>query len=237
MSDKPIIILVNPQLGENIGFVARTMSNFDFTELRIVNPRDGWPNKAAESTAVKAINIIKSAKIFSSFEESVSDLEFLYAASARSRDFNKEYINSKNLKSEIENSNIRSSKIGILFGAEKSGLDNETISYANKILYIPTSANSPSINIAISVGVLCYELSDIMQNKYQNQELAPQKEILNLFSHLEKMLDKTNFYKVPEKREKMLQNIRNIFKRIHNLTSSEINTLIGMIKALFEHGR
>jgi len=226
---------VNPQLGENIGFVARTMSNFGFTELRIVNPRDGWPNKAAEATAVKAINIIKSAKIFDSFKDSVSDLEFLYAASARSRDFNKEYVNSKDLKSDIKSFNVEHSKIGILFGAEKSGLDNETISYADKILYIPTSEDSPSINIAISVGVLCYELSDIPQNKTTNQELASQKEILNLFSHLEKMLDSTNFYKVPEKRAKMLQNIRNIFKRIPSLTSSEVSTLIGSLKALFDH--
>lgn len=237
MSNKPIIILVNPQLGENIGFVARTMSNFGFTELRIVNPRDGWPNKSAIATAVKAVNIIESAKIYDSFKESVADLEFLYAASARSRDFNKEYINSKNLKSDIETSNIRSNKIGILFGAEKSGLDNETISYADKILYIPTNTDSPSINIAISAGVICYELSDITQDKNSYQELASQKEVLNLFAHIEEMLDKTNFYKVPEKREKMTQNVRNIFKRIHALTSSEVNTLIGIIKALFEHGK
>lgn len=236
MSEAPVIILVNPQMGENIGFTARSMGNFGFSELRIVNPRDGWPNKAAESTAVKSIDIIKNAKIFNSFNNAVEDLEFLYATSARSRDFNKEHISSKEIKNDIKKHNTTPNKIGILFGAEKSGLDNEIISYADKIVYIPTDKHCKSINIAISSALLCYELSDLDPgNTNKKQDLAAQKDIANLFSHLENMLDETNFYKIPEKREKMLHNIRNIFKRIHNLTKNEVSTLIGIIKSLFDY--
>jgi len=236
LSHNPVIILVNPQMGENIGFTARSMGNFGFNELRIVNPRDGWPNKAAEATAVKSVNIVKDAKIFDSFNAAVEDLEFLYATSARSRDFNKEYVNSKEIKNDIKKHNVKLNKIGILFGAEKSGLDNEMISYANKIVYIPTDPNSKSINIAISSALLCYELSDLGSAKTnKHQDLATQKDLGNFFSHLERMLDETNFYKIPEKRDKMLHNIRNIFKRIHNLTSNEVSTLIGIIKDLFNY--
>ncbi|MCH9753917.1 MAG: RNA methyltransferase [Alphaproteobacteria bacterium] len=223
-------------MGENIGFTARSMGNFGFSELRIVNPRDGWPNKAAEATAVKSVEIIKNAKVFDSFHQAVEDLEFIYATSARSRDLNKEHISSKEIKNDVKEQNVQLNKIGILFGAERSGLDNDVISYANKIVYIPTDPNSKSINIAISSALLCYELSDISQGKINRvQDLADQKDITNFLSHLEKMLDVTNFYRTPEKKEKMLYNIRNIFKRINHLTYNEVSTLIGIIKSLFDY--
>ena len=231
MSETPVIILVNPQLGENIGFVARTMDNFGFKELRIVNPRDGWPNVAAEATAVKAVEIIKNAQVFESFGQAVSDLEYLYATSARSRDFNKIYVSTKDVRAEVGKLNLNPSRVGIIFGGERSGLDNNIISYVDKILYIPTNAESSSMNIAISVGVVCYELSDLKVNKDRVQKIASQEEVMLLFSHIENLMDETNFYKVAEKREKMFHNIRNIFKRTPDLTSAEVNTLIGIFKS------
>ena len=234
MSDKPAIILVAPQLGENIGFVARSMGNFGFRDLRIISPRDGWPNKAAEATAAKAIDIIHNAKIFADFKKAVSDLTFLYASTARSRDCNKESIISKDLHTDILKSNTLSNKVGIVFGPERSGLDNEIISYANKILYIPTNNSVPSINLAMATNIICYELADASKTPIP-KELATQSDVNNLLDHLENMLDKAIFYKSLEKKEKITLNIRNIFKRIPNLTPNEISTLIGAIKSLFEY--
>jgi len=234
MKDRPVIILVEPQLGENIGFVARSMNNFGFSELRLVNPRDGWPNPSSESTAVKAVGIVRSAKVFSTFTEGTADLTYLYATSARQRDFNKQEISSKYLKKDIEALNTFSNKIGIVFGPERSGLDNDIISRVNKIIYIPTSGDSPSMNIAISVAIICYEFTENVDWPVKNQDNASQLEIENLFSNIENALDYVNFYKVPEKREKMLQNIRNIFKRVPNLNSNEVSTLIGIFKSIAE---
>jgi tRNA/rRNA methyltransferase len=232
MNNRPVIILVEPQLGENVGFVARSMNNFGFNELRIVNPRDGWPNPAAEATAVKAINIVRSAQIFPTFAEATADLAYLYATSARSRDFNKEEISSKNIVVDLQASCVESNKIGFVFGPERSGLDNDIISRVNKLVYIPTNSESPSINIAISVAILCYELVENPDRLYKSQHTATQAELENLFYNIEIVLDQKNFYKVPEKKQKMLQNIRNIFKRVPNFSSSEVSTLIGIFKSL-----
>lgn len=229
MSPRPVIILVEPQLGENIGFVARSMNNFGFSDLRIVNPRDGWPNPSAEATAVKAANIIHAARIFDNFNDAVADLNYLYATSARFRDFNKEEISSKDIVSDLSGD---LSKVGLIFGPERSGLDNEVISKVNKLVYIPTNSESPSMNIAISVSILCYELVENLKRPNKYYDNATQAELENLFSSIEFVMDKANFYKVPEKKEKMLQNMRNIFKRVPNFTSNEVSTLIGIFKSL-----
>ncbi|MFN9476890.1 MAG: RNA methyltransferase, partial [Rickettsiales bacterium] len=142
------IILVAPQLGENIGASARAMKNFGLRDLRIVAPRDGWPNKKAESMSVGAIDIINQAKVFSSIEEAVSDLSFIYATTGVVRAINKNYVLSRNLKQDID-SNY---SIGIMFGRENCGLNNQEITYANKILVIDTDKNFTSLNIAHAVS-------------------------------------------------------------------------------------
>jgi tRNA/rRNA methyltransferase len=237
-NSSPVIILARPQLGENIGTAARAMLNFGFTSLRIVNPRDGWPNEAALYTAVGASHIIENAQIFTEFEEAISDLELIFATTSRRRDLNKSIISAENLYEDVLTSEISPRKIGIVFGAERSGLENDELVWANKLVSIEVNENFTSMNLAAAVAIVCYELrkinnaNRIIDTPKRNNEIASQKEILNFFDHLEQVLDKTNFYQVYEKKPTMLHNIKNIFKRVDKITSKEINTLIGIFKAM-----
>jgi tRNA/rRNA methyltransferase len=220
-------------MGENIGAVARSMKNFGLEELRIVDPRDGWPNQAAMATSAHAADIIKSAKIFSSFEEAISDLNFLYATTARNRYMNKPAVTPREMVAEI-NTNI---KTGIVFGPERTGLLNEELVLCNKIVTIPISEKFPSINISHAAAIIFYELF-ITSNHYNNMELkenfeaATQSEILGFFEHIENSLTEKEFFKVTEKKPGMINNIRNIFMRITNLTGQDIRTLRGIINSL-----
>ncbi len=237
----PVVILSRPQLGENIGTSARAMLNFGFTRLRIVNPRDGWPNPVALRTAVGASTLIKKAQIFDQFEQAVSDLELIFATTSRRRDMNKAIISASKISQEIIKSGIDHSKIGIVFGAERNGLENDELVRANKIITIEINDNFRSMNLAASVAIICYELrkinnaGHIIHTPMRNNNIANQQEIDNFFKHLEHMLDLTNFYQVREKKPMMLHNIKNIFKRVDKITSKEINTLIGMFKAMEIH--
>ncbi|MFY9589381.1 RNA methyltransferase [Rickettsia endosymbiont of Halotydeus destructor] len=229
-SSKPIIILVCPQMGENIGATARAMKNFGLEELRIVRPRDGWPNEQARSTAVGAVNIIDNTKIYETLEEAIKDIEYLYATTCTKRTINKEYVFSRELSLNYP----YEKKVGIMFGRENNGLNNEEISLAHKIITINTTEFS-SLNIAQAVIIICYELfrnrtSD--KDIYNTQKLATRAELNYLLEHLFTELDKKNFFKVPEKTPIMKQNITNIFTRIDNLSTSEVQTLRGIIKAL-----
>lgn len=226
------IILVEPQMGENIGASARCMKNFGITDLRIVNPRDGWPNPKAQSMSVGAIDIIQKAKVFDSLKNAIADLEYVYAATAAPRDLNKEYVLSRDLPKEIKSKN----NVGIMFGRESSGLNNEEISYANKIVTIDTVKDFSSLNIAHSVAVIAY---DIFQSYNQNrddltsdQELAKNIEVQYFYDHLFEALDERNFFRMDEKKILMSQKIRNIFGRIDNLSTSELQTLRGIITVL-----
>ena len=228
--NSPVIILIAPQMGENIGAVARAMKNFSVSELRIVQPRDGWPNEQARSMAVSAVNIIDTAKIYDSIEESIADIEYLYATSATPRSINKNYILSENLLQDYP----MTCKVGIMFGRENCGLQNKEISYAHKIISINTGDFS-SLNIAQSVIILCYELfrnRHVAINVNNQQTLASRKELNYFFEHLFSELEQKNFFKVPEKKEHMTQNIMNIFTRIDKLSNSELQTLRGIISTL-----
>lgn len=220
------IILVEPQMGENIGAAARVMYNFGFDDLRIVNPRDGWLGsqvyEKAHEMSAHADWVIEKAKLYPTAQEAIADLEIVYAASARQRDMTKEVITPK----EIE----LKGKTGFMFGRESNGLTNEQIMLANKIITIPVNPEYSSINIAMSVGIICYEAS---QQKLQKPEfeMATKADIDALIKHFEDELDKTDFFSVPRKKPGMMQNFANIFTR-GNLTAQEVRTLRGVIKAL-----
>ena len=224
------IILVAPQMGENIGAVARAMKNFDIYDLRIVDPRDGWPNEKAVSMSVGAFDLIANARIFSYVVDAISDLSYVYAATATSRDMNKEYVFSRDLKDDIP----KIGKVGIMFGRENCGLNNQEISYANKIVTIDTNLSFSSLNIAHSVAVICYELFQArMQSRpYVQQILARNDELEYFYEHLFNSLEERKFFRVPEKKEQMSLKIRNIFARIDNLSKTELQTLRGIITVL-----
>ncbi len=230
MQRPPIIILVAPQMGENIGAAARAMKNFDISSLRIVSPRDGWPNEQARSVAVGAVDIIDRAEIYDNLGDAVKDVHHLYASTSTQRRMNKHYISPKDLQNEYPAEGV----VGIMFGRENSGLNNQEISMANKIITINTGPFS-SLNIAQSVAIICYELfaSNTSSNKVNNiQDNATRGEINYFFDHLFAELEGKNFFKVQEKKEMMMRNIINIFTRIDNASKSEIQTLRGIISSL-----
>ena len=233
MKQNIFVILVRPQIGQNIGAVARAMKNFSLNKLRLVSPRDGWPNPKADELAVGAIDILQEVEIFDSLEDAIADLNLIYGASARSRFLNKEVLTPEEFANEPIFSNNH--KIGILLGPENNGLANEDISYVNKIISIPVNPSFQSLNIAQSAIILFYELfkkAHSPVNLEHSITLATQDEINGLFHHLEQELDATNFFKVPEKKEGMVNNIRSIFKRIVNFSGQDVRTLRGIFRSL-----
>ena len=237
MTDAPVIILVEPQLGENIGAAARAMMNFGVTEMRLVRPRDGWPNNHAINTAKAAAPVLEEAKLFDSTGEAVADLAHVFATTARVRDMVKPVAVPRDLAQTIRRSAPAGERSGILFGPEKWGLSNDDAALSEALVVIPTNPGHASINIAQAVLLVAYEwfqagapeaLEEVTR---KGSQPASQQEILDLFDHLEGELDDCGFLYPPEKRPRMVRNIRNIFTRA-GLTDQEVRTLRGIVTGL-----
>lgn len=224
------IILVSPQMGENIGACARAMKNFGLSDLRIVSPRDGWPNQKAEANAALAADVIHNAKIYSTLAEAVADRQYIYATTAQVRHMNKNYITTKNLAIKYP----KDQKIGIMFGRENNGLTNEEIAIANEIIVVDTNVNCASLNIAQAVLLVCYELFDgnKREDLKNDQKLCTKDEMKYFLDHLIEELDRTGFLSPLAKRDHMVQNIVNIFTRIDKLSHNEVQTLRGVVSYL-----
>ena len=228
-------ILVRPQIGENIGSVARAIKNFNITKLRIVNPRCRWPNEKALATSVGAKDILKSTKIYNTLEKSVGDLNVVFATSSRIRKMNKRIISINDLKKKI-NSKY---KIGIVFGPEASGLSNDEISCADYLVKIPTNNKFNSLNLSHSAIIFCFELFKFFSKKQKiynssyKSSLATKSEINNFLNFIISNLDKKGFLQPNHKRNSMIRNINNIFHRI-NLSDQEIRILLGIFSTLNE---
>ena len=239
MLNKFGFILVNPQLGENIGSCARALKNFGFSNLSIVSPRDGWPNTKAKMTSVGAFNLIKSAKIYNNVEDAIKKFDLIFATSARSRDVNKKHISIINfIKILAKNKN---SNIGIMFGAEASGLSNHNLSLSNFIIQIPTSNKLTSLNLSHAVIIICYEIYRSLNfSKFKKEKilskLASKSSIKNLIKFLEKMLDSKKFFNPPEKKKSMILNINNVFGRLE-LSDKEIRILFSIFSSLNKKDR
>jgi tRNA/rRNA methyltransferase len=157
-------ILVRPQLGENIGAAARSLKNFNFENLRLVSPRDSWPNKSATYTAVDAKDIIHKAKVFSNNNQAVSDLDYVFATTSRSRSVNKRIIDLNEAVKIIKKQSILQKKSGIFFGPEASGLSNDDLINANYLVNIPTSSKFKSLNLSHAVTLFAFELFTASKN-------------------------------------------------------------------------
>jgi tRNA/rRNA methyltransferase len=228
--NKPIIILVSPQMGENIGAVARVMKNFAFSELRLVAPRDGWPNEKANSMAVEAVDILKKAKIFVSLEDAISDINVLYAASARVRKLNKECVDLKQHFTQGQ----EQGKTAIMFGRENNGLNNEEVALAGKLIMINTNSEYSSLNLAQAVGVFCYEYFNHQQTApklVKEDKPATLGEVNGFLDNLLAELADGGFFRIPAKRSIMVNNLKSIFTRIQ-LSAQEVKTLRGIVKSL-----
>ena len=228
-------ILSRPQLGENIGSTARALKNFNIKNLRIVNPRCAWPNQKALATSVGAKDILQSVKISKSIEESVKDLDIIFASTSRSRKVNKKTISILDFTKKIK----QGSKIGLIFGPEASGLTNDEINCADYLVTIPTNKNFKSINLSHSVILFCFQLFQyfskkkiIFRSSYKSS-LASKEEVNKFLNFIIRGLDSKGFLQPKHKRQSMIRNINNIFHRL-NLSEQEIRILLGVFSTLNE---
>jgi tRNA/rRNA methyltransferase len=235
----PVVILVEPQLGENIGMAARAMGNFALARLRIVNPRDGWPNIAAQRAAAGADQILERAELFEDLEAAVADLDLLYATTARAHDQAKPVVAPEAAAREIVAHTGAGGTTGILFGRERSGLTNEEVARANRIVTFPVNPGFASLNLAQAVLLMGYEwfkLSTAAALPFampERSERASQHQMDAFFENLVRELDKVEFLRPAEKRDTMLVNLRNIFTRMEP-TKQDMHTLHGVVMAIAE---
>ncbi|MGB0750074.1 MAG: RNA methyltransferase [Magnetospiraceae bacterium] len=234
----PAVILVKPQLGENIGMVARAMLNCGLIDLRLVAPRDGWPNANATASASGATVVLDQARVFDTTADALAGLQSVYATTARGRHMTKPVVTPRKAAAEMRLQIAAGAHCGALFGPENFGLDNDDVALADTILTVPLNPGFSSLNLAQAVLLLGYEW-------YQSGDVTPEKampfagdaqpaekaDLLRLFEHLEAELDDAGFLFPPEKRPTMVRNLRTILSRA-SLTDQEVRTLRGVIVAL-----
>jgi len=233
-------ILVRPQLGENIGAAARSLKNFNFENLRLVSPRDSWPNKSATYTAVDAKDIVHKAKVFLNTDQSVSDLDYVFATTSRSRSVNKKIVDLSKAVKIIKKLSLSNKKTGIFFGPEASGLSNDDLINANFLVNIPTSNKFKSLNLSHAVTIFAFELfisqkkfEPVVKNLYRSED-AKKNEVNAFLDFMISHLDKVGFLKPAEKKQQMIRSVKNIFHR-SSLSTQEIRTLSGVISSLIKY--
>lgn len=235
----PTVILVEPQLGENIGMAARAMGNFALTRLRIVNPRDGWPNIAAQRAAAGADHILSRVELFDTVAEAVADCTLLFATTARAHDQAKPVVAPEAAAVEATAQVAAGGHVGILFGRERAGLLNEEVAMADRIITYPVNPGFASLNLAQAVLLMGYEWfklvtwSELPFAMPERSERASQHQMQAFFDNLVSELDKVEFLRPPEKRDTMLVNLRNIFTRMEP-TKQDMHTLHGVVMAIAE---
>ena len=235
----PAVILVNPQLGENIGAAARAMLNFGLTDLRLVAPRDGWPNAAAVPMAAGAATLLDEAKLFATTEDAVADLAYVLAATARRRELEVPVIGTSEVGPQLRAAARGGVATGILFGPEKAGLTNRDVALADAILTYPINPAFQSLNLAAAVGVFSFiwgsstnaDVPEVFEGL--RADVAPREDLVRLMEHLEEELERAGFFHPLEKRALMSQNIRAPLTRAQ-MTEQEVRTFRGIVKALAE---
>lgn len=236
----PSVILVEPQLGENIGAAARAMLNFGLTDLRLVRPRDGWPNDKAEAMAAGAARVIKAARVFESTADAVADLHLVLAATARERLMVKPVLTPATAARRLRELHAGGGQGGLLLGPERSGLSNEDTALAAAIVTIPVNPAFASLNLAQAAAVLAYEWFEGGDARLpESLELhrtrpATGAELQSLFDHLEGALTASGFLDPPEKRPGMVRNLRNMLHRM-SPTRQDVQTLHGVIASLIRY--
>ena len=231
-SDQPVIVLVRPQLGENIGKAARAMLNFGLMEMRIVAPRDGWPNPDAGPSAAGADIVLDKAQIFDTTAEAVADCANIYASTVRKRGMTKPVVTPQEAAAEIHN---QPGKSAILFGREASGLASQDVALARSILTVPINPEFGSLNLAQAVILCAYEWSK-SQNLVQptiEQEFppAPQEELEGLIAHFETLLEPKGYFLPPDREEATRKTLRNIltWPKWNHL---QVRTMRGVLSSL-----
>ena len=235
----PVVVLVEPQLGENIGAAARAMANFGLSRLRLVKPRQRWPNDKAVMMAAGADRILDGAVLYDSLEAAIADCAFVLATTARAHDQAKPVVGAAEAAAEMVDHVAAGETVAIVFGRERNGLENDEVALADRILTLPVNPAFASLNLAQAVVIVAYEWfkrdSDekLPFGMPQKSAPAPKQQLLAFFASLEHELEKVEFFRPPDKRETMQINLRNIFTRMAP-TQQDIQTLHGVIMAIAE---
>jgi tRNA/rRNA methyltransferase len=230
----PCFILVAPQMGENIGAAARVMANFGLRDLRLVAPRDGWPNPAAETMSAGALPEVVTVTVFETVEQAIADCGLVFATTARPREMEKPVVGAGEAIARLRAAEARA---GILFGAERAGLPNEAVALADAILSYPVNRSFASLNLAQAVALLAHAYAEAEANGPPEgfaaapEAPATREELIGMMEHFEAELDRAGFFFPEAKRAPMVQNLRNSFTRA-GWTSQEVSTFRGAIKAL-----
>ena len=240
-------MLVRPQLAVNIGMCARAMANFGLSDLRLVNPREGWPRtgalrKGAYAAAAGAVHLLEGAKLYDTLEGAIADLNFVWATTARERGQGKPLLPPVKAMAQTAASMAAGTKHGVMFGPERTGLDNDEVAIADGLITFPVNPAYASLNLAQAVLLTGYEWFRASQGDVLPFELsqysppAPREMVLSFFDYVESQLEENGFFRPVTKRPVMQRNLRNIFHRM-GLTEQDVRTLRGAIVRLVEGPR
>jgi tRNA/rRNA methyltransferase len=232
----PIVVLVEPQLGENIGSAARVMANFGLSRLRLVAPRQGWPNGKAKIMASGADRVLDQAELFDTAAEAIADCTFVLATTARAHDQAKPVLAPREAAAQMASRVAGGEKVAILFGRERIGLVNEEVAMADATVTFPVNPAFASLNLAQAVALMGYEWftaagGGLPYEAPQKSAPAAKQQIATFLGHLESALDGVDFFRPPEKRATMLINLKNIFARMQP-SRQDMQTLSGIVTAL-----
>lgn len=246
--ESPAVILMEPQLADNIGMVARACANFGLDELRLINPRDGWPNEKARIAASGANYIIDDAVALPSLETAIGDLNWVAATTARQRDLRKPVMTPQAAIAEMRRRIAAGERVGLLFGRERNGLETDEVANADALIMIPVNSRFASLNLAQAVLILGYEWmrtdprqslgrvttyeQPVAEGLYLNDDRPSTKEeLLGMFEHLEGALETAGFFNPPHRRPAVVRNLRTMFTRM-SPTAQEVRTLRGIVATL-----
>src|SRR6266513_3324518 len=235
----PIIVLVEPQLGENIGAAARVMANFALKRLRLVKPRDGWPNIHAHRAASGADRVLDEAELYDTLDAAIADCTLVLATTARAHDQAKPVISPQAAATLLAPRVAAGESVAVMFGRERYGLENDEVALADRIVTFPVNPAFASLNLAQAVAVIAYEWFKLACGGTlpfampQKSSPAGKEQVQAFFAHLERQLDAIEYFRPLEKRATMLVNLRNIFARMQP-TQQDIQTLHGIVMALSE---
>lgn len=236
---QPAMVLVEPQLGDNVGAAARAMLNCGLTDLRVVRPRDGWPGAKAKARAMAsgADAVLDGARICDSLEQAVDDLQVIFATTGRRRDMVKHEVTPAEAAAEIRRHSAAGERCGVLFGRERIGLTNDEVVLADAILTVPLNPAFRSLNLAQAVLLVAWEWLRAADDTPPRQQIdaghrrATRRELLTFYDHLEEALDAGGYFKVEAMKPANVRTIRNLFSRAE-LTDQEVRVLHGIVTAL-----
>lgn len=240
--NSPLIVLVDPQMGENIGAAARAMLNCGLDGLRIVNPRDGWPNERADAMSAGALERMPPVGVFDTTAEAIADCHYVLATTARARGMVKPVLTPRAAGAELARRQAAGERCAILFGAERSGLTNDDTALAHAVVTIPLNPGFSSLNLGQAVLLLAYEWS-LHHDATPGTQMptgdslpATHDKLNELCERLEAEMDSHGFFRSPDQRPAIIRNLRNMLGRA-NMTDQEVRTFHGIISALIRDGQ